>query len=57
MTSKRSKGGKPPVRAPKPAPPAVEARSAETGRWVSMWYAICHPRTTVVERRARRKAS
>ncbi len=25
-------------------------RSAETGKYVPRWYALCHPRTTVAER-------
>lgn len=29
-------------------------RSAVTGRFVSAWYAITRPRTTIRERRARR---
>lgn len=29
----------------------VVARSARTGRYVSLKYARCHPKTTVMERR------
>lgn len=27
------------------------ARSAITGRWVTMWEAFKHPKTTIIERR------
>ncbi len=29
-------------------------RSAVTGRFVTLWYAIRHPRTTILERRKKR---
>jgi len=33
------------------------ARSAVTGRFVSFWYALTHPRTTVMEWRRRRRGN
>lgn len=32
----------------------MTARSAITGRFVSMWYAVRHPKTTIIERRKRK---
>ncbi len=32
------------------------ARSSITGRFVSLWYAITHPRTTILERRKKKAA-
>lgn len=29
----------------------MSARSAITGRFVSMWYALRHPKTTIIERK------
>jgi hypothetical protein len=34
----------------------VTARSAITGRFVSLLYALTHPRTTIIERKKRRQA-
>lgn len=31
------------------------ARSSVSGRFVSLWYAVTHPRTTTIERRKRRE--
>jgi hypothetical protein len=33
------------------------ARSSVTGRFVSLWYAIRHPRTTMIERRKKKEAT
>lgn len=30
------------------------ARSSVTGRFVTLWYAITHPKTTILERRNKR---
>ena len=38
-------------------PKRVEARSAVTGRWVSFWYALTHPRTTYLVRRGKKEES
>jgi hypothetical protein len=36
-------------------PDKKRARSSVTGRFVSLWYAITHPRTTVLEAIRKRK--
>lgn len=35
--------------------PAKQPRSSITGHFVSWWYAIRHPRTTVLERRKKKQ--
>ena len=34
----------------------TRARSAVSGRWVSLWYALTHPRTTILVRKRRKEA-
>ncbi len=36
-------------------PEKKRARSSITGRWVSLWYALTHPRTTIVESIGKRR--
>jgi hypothetical protein len=45
-----TEGGNPPAPAPvAPAPRRRRARSSITGRFVTLWYALRHKRTTQVE--------
>ena len=39
------------MKRPPKKPKDKQARSSITGRFVTWWYALLHPRTTIIERR------